>query len=302
VPPTPAGPPQALSAPRPLFRDEPRPAGLAAPIRPAMPIGIRPVSEPDEFENFRPGNDFPPPVFPQTPPDEPIDRGRIVGYALAAVVFAAGCVLVYAVNHKHSDNAATSSPPKGSANPPAGSSPTPSQGSVGVGAIPAPTVTASSGAPSSNISTSSRPPASGSTPGSAPRDTPAQNPETTTPPAPGANQPADNGGGGGGGVKSLSISSFAPDQTGSFTYVAHVHVTTRGTGSVTVTITFAGTDSSASPGSAGARSKSFTLSGNTAYDIEWESDVNSMCPSPYIDVVASGSGASSAAQYASSPC
>ena len=103
-------------------------------------------------------------------------------------------------------------------------------------------------------------------------------------------------------MRSLSVTSLAPDQTGSFTYVAHVHVTTGGTGTVTVTVTFAGTSSGNSPGSAGAQSQSFTLSGQTSYDIDPQLDVHAMCPSAYIDAVASASGANSSVAYASSPC
>ena len=89
------------------------------------------------------------------------------------------------------------------------------------------------------------------------------------------------------------MTSLAPDQTGSYNYVAHVHVTTSGTGTVTVTVTFAGTASSNSPGSTGAQSQSFTLSGKTSYDIEPQLDVHGMCTGsgsqPYIDAVASAS-------------
>ena len=99
---------------------------------------------------------------------------------------------------------------------------------------------------------------------------------------------------------------MTPDQTGSYNYTAHVHVTTNGTGSVTVTVTFAGTASQNSPGSIGAQSQSFTLSGKTSYDIAPQLDVHGMCTSPgtspYIDAVASASGAGSSAAYASSPC
>ena len=74
---------------------------------------------------------------------------------------------------------------------------------------------------------------------------------------------------------------------------------------MTVTVTFAGTSSSSSPGSTGAQSQSFTLSGKTSYDITPNSDVHGMCDrrvSPYIDAVASASGADSSVAYASSPC
>jgi hypothetical protein len=72
---------------------------------------------------------------------------------------------------------------------------------------------------------------------------------------------------------------------------------------VSVMVTFAGTSSPSSPGSTGAQSQSFTLSGKTSYDLDAQLDVHGMCPqSPYIDAVASASGANSAVAYASSPC
>jgi hypothetical protein len=46
------------------------------------------------------------------------------------------------------------------------------------------------------------------------------------------------------------------------------------------------------------------MSGKTSYDFTAQTDVHSMCqPSqPYIDAVASASGAGSSVAYASSPC
>ena len=81
------------------------------------------------------------------------------------------------------------------------------------------------------------------------------------------------------------------------------HVSTNGTGTVSVTVTFAGTSSSSSPGSNG-QSQTFKLSGNTSYDFDAQLDVHGLCqPSqPYIDAVASASGAGSSVAYATSPC
>ncbi|GAA1952576.1 hypothetical protein [Catenulispora subtropica] len=343
--------PEAGSAPRPLFRDEPHaaqaaPVGVAAGAAGAMslsgatatrsPAGASRTSpgtspgagpgpssgpasratatsstEPDEFEYFQPGTDFPPPVFPQTPPTEPVDRGRIVRYAAAAVVVAAaGVLVVYAANQKHSGPSATPQPSRTATSTSIGSGvapgitavPSASQSSVGAGAVTAPTAT-DSPAVSSNSSTSSKPappppPATSAPASSTSHTTSAPPPSSAAPPA--SHSPA--GGGGGSGVSSLSVGSLAPDQAGSYTYTAHVHVVTRGTGPVTVTVTFAGSQSGESPGSIGAQSDPFTLSGKTSYDLTPSFDVHGMCPSPYIDVVVTASGASSAVSFASSPC
>jgi len=255
----------------------------------------------DEFENFQPGSDLPPPVFPMTEPVEPVDRGRIVRYALAAVVAAAACVVVFAAaTHKSPATKTVSAPPSTSSSSSAASSSASSSSAV-PGAVTAPTATGTP-APSSTAAKPT-PPKSSPPPSTPPKTTapashssaaPPPPPQTTTHQAP---PPAE------GGVRSLSVSSLTPDQTGSYNYTAYVHVTTNGTGSVTVTVTFAGTASQGSPGSIGAQSQSFTLSGKTSYDIAPQLDVHGMCPSsPYIDAVASASGAGSSAAYASSPC
>jgi hypothetical protein len=343
---------ETAGGPRPLFRDEPPAAqashpaevatvgvatgaamGMAAAAATSSPArvagtssragaGARPgassgassraSTEPDEFEYFQPGTDLPPPIFPQTPPTEPVDRGRIARYAAGAVVVAAACVLVvYAASQKHSGKAAATPPPKTSSTsvgsavvPSVATTPSPSQSSVGAGAVTAPTATDSSTA-SSSVSTSSKPappppPASSAPASSTSHSTSAAAPPSSAAPPPASHSPA--GGNAGGGVSSLSVGSPAPDQAGSYNYSAHVHVVTRGTGTVTVTVTFAGSQSSDSAGSIGARSTPFTLSGKTSYDLTPSFDVHGMCPSPYIDVVVTASGASSAVGFASSPC
>lgn len=253
-------------------------------------------SDRGEFENFQPGSDLPPPVFPMTEPVEPIDRGRIVWYASAAVVLAAACVLVFvAATHKGSD-AKTAASPKSSSSSPAGASSGGSPSSVGPGAVTAPTATDTPGA-SSTASKPAGPPSP--PPSTAPSTSAAANTSAAAPPPP---PPSSHPQPQGGGVRSLSVTSLAPDQSGSYTYVAHVHVTTSGTGSVSVMVTFAGTSSASSPGSTGAQSQSFALSGKTSYDLDAQLDVHGMCQSSYIDAVASASGANSAVAFASSPC
>ncbi|NUR63268.1 MAG: hypothetical protein HOV87_32110 [Catenulispora sp.] len=321
---------------RPLFRDEPYPSGvgavgalgalsavgaaeeLAEPDRRDGPEG------PDEFEYFQPGDDRPPPVFAQSPPTEPVDRARIARYAIAAVLFAAACVFVFsAVNQKHSDKTATppttsaSTSPAGAAGSKPADSPSPStsQSSVSSGAVTAPTEPT---APTATDSSTPAPPPSSppvNNPPPPPATSSAAPPSTTShssaaapttsaaapPPAsPSSKGPA--GGSGASGVSSLSVGSLAADQTGSYTYTAHVHVVAKGTGAVTVTVTMGGSQSSTSPGGTGAQSASYPLSGKTSYDITASFDVHGMCPSPYIDVVVSASGASSAAAYTTSPC
>lgn len=288
------GPAEDVTAPPPLFRDE-------------VAIG------PDEFENFRPGTDLPPPIFTQSAATEPVDRGRIARFAVAGLLAAAGCVLVvYAVNQKGSDKSAA--PPVAATSSSAATTPAAnagSQSSAAGGAVTPPTATDSTGVSSSSSTSSApaaAPPPPASTSGPAPASSsasasksPAAPPPSSAAPPPSTRPPA-GGGGGGGGVSSLSVGGLAPDQAGSYTYTAHVHVVTRGTGSVTVTVTFAGSQSGESPGSTGAQSQSFTLSGKTAYDLSPGVDVHGMCNSPYIDVVASASGASSAVSFATSPC
>ena len=284
-----------------------RSVGSGGPSGPSGPVGSSRSGDSgafgdsgrDEFENFQPGDDLPPPVFPMTEPVEPVDRGRIVRYALAAVVAAAACVVVFVAAHKSST--AKAAPPATSSSSSSAAGSSDSSSSAALGAVTAPTATGTP-APSSTASKPA-PPKSSPPPSTAPKTTspashtsaaPPPPPQTTTHQAP---PPAAAG------VSSLSVSSLTPDQTGSYNYTAHVHVTTNGTGSVTVTVTFAGTASQNSPGSIGAQSQSFTLSGKTSYDIAPQLDVHGMCPSsPYIDAVASASGAGSSAAYASSPC
>ena len=260
----------------------------------------------DEFEDFQPGDDRPPPVFPMTEPVEPVDRGRIVRFAAAAVVLAALCVVAFVALTQKSSNtktAATTTPSTSSSSPAASASSSGSSSSANPGAVTAPTATdtppASSSAPKPPPSSAPKP---STPPSTAPQSTSAPHSSAAPPPPPQSTRQQPPAGGG---VRALSV-SLAPDATGSFTYVAHVHVTTSGTGSVTVTVTFAGTSSSGSPGSTGAQSQSFTLSGKTSYDIDPELDVHGMCTGsgeqPYIDAVASASGASSSVAYASSPC
>jgi cell division septation protein DedD len=262
----------------------------------------------DEFENFQPGSDLPPPVFPMNEPVEPVDRGRIVRYALSAVVLAALCVVAFVgLTQKGSGKKTAAAPGTSSSTSPANAGSSTSPSSANPGAVTAPTATDS--APAS--STTSKPPSTPSTPSTSAKPTPPPSsaPKTSAvqtsaapppPPQTTHQQPPLSGG-----VRSLSV-SLAPDSTGSFTYIAHVHVTTNGTGSVTVTVTFAGTATSGSPGSTGAQTQSFPLSGKTSYDIYAQSDVHGMCigsgDQPYIDAIASASGADSSAAYASSPC
>lgn len=260
----------------------------------------------DEFEDFQPGDDRPPPVFPMTEPVEPVDRGRIVRFAAAAVVLAALCVVAFVALTQKSSNtktAATTTPSTSSSSPAASASSSGSSSSANPGAVTAPTATdtppASSSVPKPPPSSAPKP---STPPSTAPQSTSAPHSSAAPPPPPQSTRQQPPAGGG---VRALNV-SLAPDATGSFTYVAHVHVTTSGTGSVTVTVTFAGTSSSGSPGSTGAQSQSFTLSGKTSYDIDPELDVHGMCTGsgeqPYIDAVASASGASSSVAYASSPC
>ncbi|ACU70422.1 hypothetical protein Caci_1501 [Catenulispora acidiphila DSM 44928] len=279
-------------------------AATAAGIGAAASVGLfgSSASSPDEFENFQGGSDLPPPVFPMTEPVEPVDRGRIVRYALAAVVLAALCVVAFVglTHKKPSNNTATVLPPatsSSSSSPEASSSA--SSSSAGAGAVTAPTATDTPTPPAPSTSKpASPPPAKPTTPASsAPQTSAAPHTSAAAPPPPPSThqQPA-------GGVRSLSVQSLTADQSGSFTYIAHVHITTSGTGSVTVTVTFAGSSSSNSPGSTGAQSQSVTLSGKTSYDIDPELDVHGMCPSTYVDAVASASGANSSVAFASSPC
>ncbi len=257
----------------------------------------------DEFEHFQPGSDMPP-VFPMTEPVEPVDRGRIVRYALTAVVVAVCCVAAFvALSGKSSGNktAAAATSPSTSAVPPSTSD---SSSSVDPGAVTAPT---STDTPPPVSSTASKPPVippKPNPPASSAPTTAAPSHTSAAPPPPvqtSHQQPPPPSGG----VSSLSVSSLSADQSGGFNYVAHVHVTTRGTGSVTVTVTFAGSASGDSPGSVGAQSQSFTLSGKTSYDLDPGVDVHGVCSAgsaPYIDAVASASGADSSVAYASSPC
>ena len=258
-------------------------------------------SDRGEFENFQPGSDLPPPVFPMTEPVEPVDRGRIARYALAAVLLAAGCVVVFvAATQKGSGDKTAAPPPStGSSSSTAGASGSASPSSMNPGAVTAPTATDTPGASSTASKPAVSPPKPSTPPSSAPNAAASHTSAAPPPPPPSSHEQPPPAGG----VRSLSGASLAPDQTGSFTYFAHVHVTTNGTGPVTVTVTFAGTSSSDSPGSNGAQTQSFTLSGKTSYDIDPQLDVHGMCPSSsYIDAVASASGAGSSVAYASSPC
>ncbi|MBS2554324.1 hypothetical protein KGQ19_46465 [Catenulispora sp. NL8] len=260
----------------------------------------------DEFEHFQPGSDMPPPVFPMTEPVEPVDRGRIVRYALAAVVVAVCCVAAFvALSGKSSGNKTAAPPatrPSTSAVPPSTSD---SSSSVDPGAVTAPT---STDTPPPVSSTASKPPVippKPNPPASSAPTTAAPPSHTSAAPPPPVQTTHQQPPPASGGVSSLSVSSLSADQSGGFNYVAHVHVTTRGTGSVTVTVTFAGSESGNSPGSIGAQSQSFTLSGKTSYDLDPGVDVHGVCSSgsaPYIDAVASASGAGSSVAYASSPC
>jgi hypothetical protein len=271
----------------------------------AVGVGMYSAGSPsqhDEFENFQPGSDLPPPVFPMTEPTEPVDRGRIVRFALAAVVLAAAGVAVFvASTQKGSDAKAATAPPSTSS---AGAATTPSAtdspSSSIAGAVTAPTSTDAPPASSSAAKPPPPPPKTSAPPSTAPKTTapPPQSSSAAAPP-PVSHQPPASGG-----VSSLSITSLAPDGVGGFDYVAHVHVTANGTGTVTVMVTFAGTASSGSTGSTGAQTIPFTMSGKTSYDFTAQTDVHSMCqPSqPYIDAVASASGAGSSVAYASSPC
>jgi hypothetical protein len=290
---------KADEATRPLFRDEPKAAAAVLTAAPVAAVADADAGH-DEFENFQPGSDLPPPVFPMTEPAEPVDRGRIVRYALAAVVLAAACVLVfYAVTQKGSGDKVAGGPATTSSTGSAGGSPS----SASSGAVTAPTATGSPDVSSTASTPSSSKPSKPSSSSGAPSTSPKSSASHTSAAPPPPPQSTTHQPSGGGGVSSLSVVSLAPDQTGSFTYVADVHVTTSGTGTVTVTVTFAGTSSSDSPGSAGSSSQSFALSGKTSYDITAQADVHAMCQprSPYIDAVASGGGQSSVA-YASSPC
>lgn len=284
-------------------------AATSAPSAPALGAGhdvsrgmygADAPSRHDEFENFQPGSDLPPPIFPMTEPTEPVDRGRIVRFAVAAVVLAAAGVAVFvAVTQKSSATKAASSPPSTSSASTSQPSSADSPSSSISGAVTAPTATDAPPPVSSTASKPAPPPVKPSTPPSTPPKTTAEPSHTSAAPPPVSHQPPVSGG-----VSSLSITSLAPDTTGGYNYVAHVHVTTNGTGTVTVMVTFAGTSASNSPGSVGSESLPFTLSGKTSYDFVAQTDVHGMCqPSqPYIDAVASASGAGSSVAYASSPC
>ena len=267
--------------------------------------GMYGPSHDDEFEHFQPGDDLPPPIFPMTEPTEPVDRGRIVRYALAAVLLAAGGVLVFvAVTQKGSANKTAATPPSSSSSSTAAPSTSEAPSSSIGGAVTPPTATDTTPAapppaskpvaappkPNPPTSSASKNPA-------APSHTSAAPPPPQPPPTSHQQPPPVSGG-----VSSLSVSSLSPDQTGSFNYTAHLHVTPNWTGTVTVTVTFAGSQSGNSPGSTGAQSQTFTLSGRTSYDLSPQTDVHGMCPSSYIDAVASASGAGSSVAYASSPC
>ena len=316
-----AAPQDADDGRRPLFRDDPYPSGAAAAgAAGAVGANLAEYDGPDgsdEFEYFQPGDDRPPPVFSSSPPAEPVDRARIARYAVAAVLFAAACVFVFsAVNQKHSGKTAATPPAASSSTSPAAAagstpanspSPSESQSSVGSGAVTAPTATDSTPAPAPPPSSTAAanppppPPSSSAAPPSTTSHSSAAPPPTSAAqPPPSSRAPA--GGNGASGVSSLSVGSLAPDQTGSYTYTAHVHVVTKGPGAVSVVITMGGSQSSTSPGSAGAQSASYPLSGKTSYDITATFDVHGMCPSPYIDVVVTASGASSAVAYTTSPC
>jgi hypothetical protein len=107
--------------------------------------------------------------------------------------------------------------------------------------------------------------------------------------------------GGAGAVTSLSV-SFGPDSAGASSYTAHVRVHTKSTAAVTVTLTFAGSDSYGAPGSQRLAQRTFTLSGQTSYDVQQSIDDTGSCPSQYMGVEVTGTGGVSAYKDAASSC
>ena len=254
---------------------------------------LRPPAR-EEAEPPHSDPDLPPPIFSPIPPSKPKDVARIIRYSLAAVLFVAGCVLVaLAVNQKPKDSANAGQPtsPTSSAQPPVSST---SQSSVGGGPVSAPT-TSDSPAPSSSTSTS--PSAQASTTASKPSSATSTRSASAPPVSQPTSQPASDTV-----VSSLTVASLAPDQTGSYTFVAHVTVRTTGTGPVTITLTFAGSSGLGTPGSVGAQSFPVTLSGKTFYDVTKSVDAHDMCPAPYLGVNASAAGASPAYGDTTSAC
>jgi len=199
-------------------------------------------------------------------------------------------LVIYAIGHRHSGKSGAPPASTSSSSLAFGSNPALSRVSGGVGVDPTPTPTdpivVSSPSDSSSEQFSAHSPTDKSTPD-------ASTPQTSTAATTAAS---------GGGIKSLTIAKFVPDSKGSYKYVAHVNVVTEGKKPVTVTVSIAGTLVLTSPGVVGTQTQSYPLSGDTSYEVEAEFDVHSVCPAPYIDVVASAPGAGSTVQYTSSPC
>jgi hypothetical protein len=234
----------------------------------------------------------PPP--PPSPPAQTADVGRIVRYVTAAVLFAAGLVLVLYATHKKSptDTGAAGHPVT---TPPAASPAATSQSSAG-GAVSAPTA---SGDPGTATSAA----------GPAPEPTSTAPKSSAAPTTQGANQGSTkpstavtSNAGAGTAVTSLAVSKPTPDQSGSTTYGIHIIVRTTGTGPVTVTVTVAGSSVSGSPGTVGATTFTVSLSGHTSYDVPKLLDDHPFCPAPYLGVQASAPGAAPVYADATSGC
>jgi hypothetical protein len=81
-----------------------------------------------------------------------------------------------------------------------------------------------------------------------------------------------------------------------------VRVHTKSTAAVTVTLTFAGSDNYGAPGSHRLAQRTFTLSGQTSYDVQQSIDDTESCPSQYVGVEVTGTGGVSAYKDAASSC
>jgi hypothetical protein len=237
------------------------------------------------------------------PPTSPVSRaqtadvGRMVRYVLAAIFFAAGLVLVLYATHKKSPSTDTAGHPVGPTGAPSAAVGTPPATtgdtvSAPSSSGPAPVATSAAAAPAATPATSA-PATSAAKTSAAPTQTSAR-PVT----------PVTTGGGAGGAstVTALSVTSLAPDQSGSTTYVLNLHVKTSGTGPVTVTLTVAGSSASNTPGSVGAQTITVPLSGQTSYDTVKFLDDHLYCPAPYLGVKATAPGGPTAYKDTTSAC
>ena len=238
----------------------------------------------------------PPPLPPALIPDEtdPADApspSHRLRYTLSAVLLVAGAAFgTYAATSNHKTPAAPTSATDGSTS--SGDEETSGDPAASQGAVPVP---------------SSDPGAEGTTPSGAASATTTAAATTTTGRA--ATTTTGSAGttkppvvvGGSGQVTSLTV-TFGPDASGASSYTAHVKVHTKSTAAVTVTLVFAGSDNYGSPGSIAPERYTFTLSGQTSYNVQQSIDDSAFCPALYAGVHVTAPGGVSAYKDAPSSC